>query len=454
MMFQDAPTSEIEAMLSKLSKMKSNDLPNPKTDRTPAKNISPPSPFADVGLQNIASSASGARILFATDEWFAAADNLLEEGPPIFDPALFCNEGKVMDGWETRRRREVGHDWCLISLSARAYIFGVEIDTAHFTGNNVPSISIEAADLSPSHVTNMATGLPGSMERLLYGGKQGVGFNPEEVREAELACRSGMDWTELLGVTPLFPGYEESRMHYFTTSGNVGTHLRINYFPDGGVARIRIWGQEAPPAGRSKKPIYLPITTGKLCTVVPHSTTCQPPSQQIYKYPEISCETLGGEGVGCSNKHYGEPWKLIQSTMGKDMGDGWETARHPSRPPILFKDAATGLVDSPLTDWAILKLGKVAVDGVARIILDTKHFRGNYPESVHIEGVFIDEGTGDVMSPQLSWFALVPRTRMAPDSEHIFERDLAQLENHSESVSHVRVSIYPDGGLSRVRVYG
>ena len=107
-----------------------------------------------------------------------------------------------------------------------------------------------------------------------------------------------------------------------------------------------------------------------------------------------------------------------------------------------------------MTDWAILKLGKVAVDGVARIILDTKHFRGNYPESVHIEGVFIDEGTGDVMSPQLSWFALVPRTRMAPDSEHIFERDLVQLENHSESVSHVRVSIYPDGGLSRVRVYG
>jgi allantoicase len=137
------------------------------------------------------------------------------------------------------------------------------------------------------------------------------------------------------------------------------------------------------------------------------------------------------------------------------MGDGWETARHPSRPSILFKDKATGLVDSPLKDWGILKLGKPAVDGVARIILDTKHFRGNYPESVLVEGAFVESYVSDDTVPtEANWFTLVPRTRMSPDSEHVFERVLEQLENSKNAVTHVRVSIFPDGGISRVRVYG
>ena len=451
------PTSTSD-ILAKLATLKIDDAPMPMTTtQTTAKSDPPPSPFftAGVGLQNVASASAGARILFATDDWFAKAECLLNDAPPVFDPNAFCLEGKVMDGWETRRKREPGHDWCLISLCNRSHIFGIEIDTAYFTGNNVPAISIEVVDLSPTSVSNMVSGLPGAMDRLLHGGQQGVGCTPEEVEAAQLACRTGIEWIELLAKAPLCPGYEETRLHYFTTSETVGTHLRVNYYPDGGVARLRIWGTEAPPHARDKKPIYLPITTGKLCTVVPHSTTDSTPSQQSYDYPEISCLTLGGVGLGCSNKHYGEPWQLIQPNLGKDMGDGWETARHPSRPSILFKDKATGLVDSPLKDWGILKLGKPAVDGVARIILDTKHFRGNYPESVLVEGAFVESYVSDDTVPtEANWFTLVPRTRMSPDSEHVFERVLEQLENSKNAVTHVRVSIFPDGGISRVRVYG
>ena len=420
-----------------------------------AKNVTPISPFfvaADDGLKNFASAAAGSRILYATDEWFAVADNLLEDGPPIFDPSLYCSEGKVMDGWESRRRREAGHDWCLISLSHRAILVGIEIDTAHFTGNNVPSISIEVADLSPCHVTNLVKSLPGSVERLLFGGQQGTGCTPEEVSAAEMTCRKDVEWSELLAKTSLRPGYEESRMHYYTTTSNVGTHLRVNYFPDGGIARLRIWGMEAPAIIQVKKPMYLPITTGKFCTVVLHSSTDEPPSCKEYEYLELSCQTFGGEGVGCSNKHYGEPCQLIQPTMGKDMGDGWETARHPSRSSILVKDTATGLVDSQLKDWAVLKLGMHGTNSVARIIVDTKHFRGNYPESVLVEGCFV--GPGELVSMEDIWFTLVPRMRMAPDSEHVFERDLDQIENSNKAVNHLRVSIFPDGGLSRVRLYG
>jgi allantoicase len=52
----------------------------------------------------LTSSLLGARVIFATDEWFAIADNLLNPNPPTFDPNAYCSQGKVMDGWESRRR--------------------------------------------------------------------------------------------------------------------------------------------------------------------------------------------------------------------------------------------------------------------------------------------------------------------------------------------------------------
>jgi allantoicase len=388
------------------------------------------------------SASAGAQVLFATDEWFASANNMLQDGPPIFDPDAFCEQGKVMDGWETRRRREAGHDWCIIKLAHRAQIVGVEIDTAHFTGNNVPAISLEIADLNTHRESVMVSGIPGVVERILHGGDQGVGHTPEEVHEAEESCRR-VKWKELLPASPLRQGYEPTRMHYFNVS-DFGTHVRVNYFPDGGVARLRLWGTSIVAATKIIRPPYVPISTGKICTVVHHKDTNLPPSRQDYVFPELSCSSNGGVGVDCSNKHYGHPELLIQPTLGKDMGDGWETARHPERPAILKRDPKTNLVDSPLMDWAVLKLGRVAPEGIARIILDTKHFRGNYPESVQIEGCV--EGK--------EWFPLIARTRMAADAEHVFDANLQQIENATRAVSLVRVSIYPDGGLSRVRVYG
>lgn len=421
-----------------------------------AKNVQPPTPF--VGYTNFLSADAGAQVLFATDEWFASANNLIKDGPPIFDETAFCEQGKVMDGWESRRRREAGHDWCIIKLVHRAEIIGIEVDTAHFTGNNAPQISIEIADLNTQKESRMVSGIPGVVERILHGGDQGVGHTPEEVQEAEESCRR-VEWTELLPVSPLLPGYEETRMHYFHVPATNGTHIRVNYFPDGGVARLRLWGNSIQSATKIKRGPYMPIETGKICTVIHHKDSARPPSQREYKYPELSSSELGGIGVDCSNKHYGHPQNLIQPNLGMDMGDGWETARHPNRPAILKKDPTTNLVDSDLMDWAVLKLGKAAPQGIARIILDTKHFRGNYPESVSVEGCNAETGStaDDVichLQDESAWFSLVMRTRMCPDAEHVFERDLLQLQNATRAVTHVRVSIYPDGGLSRVRIYG
>eukprot|EP00521_Asterionellopsis_glacialis_P006644 CAMPEP_0195284072 /NCGR_PEP_ID=MMETSP0707-20130614/2410_1 /TAXON_ID=33640 /ORGANISM="Asterionellopsis glacialis, Strain CCMP134" /LENGTH=527 /DNA_ID=CAMNT_0040343367 /DNA_START=134 /DNA_END=1717 /DNA_ORIENTATION=- len=443
----------------------------------PCRNVQPVSPYASSNkFTNVCSSKGGSQVLFATDEWFATADNLLQDGPPIFVDDLYCEEGKVMDGWETRRRREAGHDFCIIKLSERCQeIQALELDTAHFTGNHVPHISIQVADLSIQEEQSMVMGMPGVLERLLNKGKgiQGTGHTPQEVEQAEEACRQ-VEWKDLLPYTALNPGYENSRMHSFDVSSGTlllsnmsgATHVRVNYYPDGGVARMRLWAPSAESLSSEhcqvapvyKKKLYAPITTGKVCTVVAHSSQEIMPSRQDYEFPELSCDQQGGKGLACSNKHYGEPRQLIQPTLGKDMGDGWETARHPERPSILVKDPQTNLVDSDLMDWAILKLGSVALDGIHRIILDTKHFRGNYPESVCVEGCYAERGMTDDMvvctevGPQ--WFPLIHRTRMAPDSEHVFDRPLAQIANATRAITHVRVSIFPDGGISRVRIYG
>lgn len=407
------------------------------------------SPFEQQGYVNAGSSGKGARILFATDEWFAAADNLLKDSPPVFDPDAYCEQGKVMDGWETRRRREAGHDWSIVRLSQRTKLFGIEVDTGYFTGNHVPAISVEVADLNPSDEVSMVVRFPGAVERLLHGCIQGTGTSPDEVQQAEEAC-SRVSWKEILPKTNLLPGYDETRMHFFTLHDPTATsHVRINYYPDGGIARMRFWGTPLETPKPQGRPPYVPIKTGRRCTVVSHGEAIMP-SRQAFDYPELSAEFNGGMGLSCSNKHYGDPWNLIQHSLGKDMGDGWETARHPNRPSILVKDPNTSLVDSPLSDWCIIRLGSLAEGGIKRIILDTKHFKGNYPESVKVEGCFA-EGT-EFQDYETEWFPLIPRCRMAPDSEHVFDRH--QITNADRFVSHIRVSIYPDGGLSRVRVYG
>jgi allantoicase len=446
---------------------------------------------------NVGSAQNGAKILFCTDEWFAASDHLLrgDEQPPTFDPAAYCAQGKVMDGWESRRRRAAGHDWCIIKLSCRADLTSVSVDTAYFTGNHVPAISIQAADLSYSQEQALIAQFPGILSRLLYGGQQGTGCTPDEVASAEAACAT-VTWTEALPRTPLNPGYESTRYHKFplqpcntlTTAeaaaavaavstgtdaeesngrGTIATHVRLNYYPDGGVARLCIWGiplkQQSPPDIPS---LYMPVQSGPLFTVVSHESGQELPSQQCNgSVPQVSCVEEGGVGVSCSNQHYGVPSNLIQAPSGKDMSDGWETARHPNRPSILMiRNNSNGLVDWTLSDWCILKLGKT-VGAIDRIILDTKHFKGNYPESAQVEGCCltpvdtttneaVDDDAAIMSSPSIHWFPLLPRTRLGPHAEHCFEASKEQVHNATKPVSHVRFHIYPDGGLSRVRVYG
>jgi len=133
---------------------------------------------------------------------------------------------------------------------------------------------------------------------------------------------------------------------------------------------------------------------------------------------------------------------------------------------MIQQDPKTKLMDTPLNDWAILKMGSAAKKPIQKVILDTRHFLGNYPESILLEGcvcetTFPEEDDNhdeeesfwkSSDSDSVQWFPLVSRTRMSPNAEHLFE-GANQIQNASKPITHVRLSIYPDGGCSRVRVY-
>ena len=273
-----------------------------------------------------------------------------------------------MDGWETRRRRSAGHDWCVIKLCSglssntgidsvhRSYMLSqIELDTAYFTGNQTPRISIEAMRVipPPSITSNdddnttthdddnknedyLYNWMPGAATRLARGpggkGVRGTGQSPTVIARALDACRSvarrqqqqsnyqgvnpSGEWITVLHMTPLQPGYETSRYHTFEIMDEVKrriemmggvTHVKFNYFPDGGVARIKVFGHPCIIPHVTKKKMRKTSANINDCTagptIHPHSSPHPPPSSRASSYIELSSDLHGGLGLACSNKH-------------------------------------------------------------------------------------------------------------------------------------------------------
>ncbi len=160
-------------------------------------------------LADLASARVGGRAIATNDDFFASKANLVKPGPPIWIPDKYTSKGKWMDGWESRRRRVPGHDWCIVQLGMRGIVHGVNVDTSHFTGNYPSHCSIEAVDL--------ASGPPPSAY-----------------------ATEGPPWTTILEKTALRGNGDN-----FIAIGDrrPWTHLRLSIYPDGGVARLRVYGE-------------------------------------------------------------------------------------------------------------------------------------------------------------------------------------------------------------------
>ena len=343
-------------------------------------------------LPDLALSSNGGKVLFATDDFFEICESLLLPADPVFDVNAYVPEGKLMDGWETRRKRAVGHDFCIIKLGFEGIVEKVLADTAYFTGNHVPAISIQAISTT---------------DEFDFGriAKRGTCATQALIEEVDALSKY---WTEILPFTKLQPGYPETRLNHLSLSSNVkATHIRLNYYPDGGMARLRVYGTVVPNWDNLKGTI------------------------------DLAALKNGGKALEFSNAHYGHPMRMLAPNRSTGMHDGWETARNLNRPSI-FK-MVDGMIEMVGKDYAVIALGHSGV--LEKVLVDTNHYKGNYPESCLLEY------STAVENPV--WKTLVDRVKLSAHKEHEFG-----VLSGNERVSLVKITIFPDGGVSRLRVFG
>jgi allantoicase len=208
-------------------------------------------------------------------------------------------------------------------------------------------------------------------------------------------------WQELLPYSPL---HGNQRNAFELSSQQVWTHLKLDIHPDGGVARLRAYGSVHRDWSRSG-------------------------DQSL----DLAAALNGGRALICSDEHYGSMHNLLLPGRGSSMADGWETRRR----------------REPGYDWAVLRLGHAGT--IERIEIDTAHFKGNYPHQVSVNAALLGaQGAADLASQCLYWPPLLEPRLLQADHVHSFVSELRDVGR----VSHVRVNMHPDGGLSRVRLFG
>jgi len=307
-------------------------------------------------LPDLALRSLGGAVIWANDELFAEKENLVSPGPSVYRPASFGHKGQVYDGWETRRRRDAGHDTAIVRLGVPGVIRGVVVDTAWFKGNYPPAVSLDAIEVD--------------------------GYPTAE----QLAADPG--WVPLIERSRV---YGDTRNNFEVSSEQRWTHVRLNIYPDGGVARLRVHGE-----GRPDKRF---LGVGPV---------------------DLAALENGGLVLDASNRFYSSPQNLIFPGQAQVMGDGWETARR--------RDDAN--------DWVRIRLAGPGRVRPAEI--DTSYFIGNSPGAAALTGLRADG----------QWIELLPRTDLLPDTRHRFLIDAGDV------VSEARLDIYPDGGLARLRLFG
>ena len=318
------------------------------------------------GLVNLASPKMGTTILAFSDDFFGEVTRMLNDKDPIFIEDKYDNHGKWMDGWESKRRRDGGNDWAILKLGSAGIISKIEIDTSYFTGNFPPFFSLEG----------------------IY---------------SETEPNKDSNWKSLIAKTNLVG---DCKNNFELNLKEKFNFVRLQIFPDGGVARIRLFGEVKYNWDRFN-------------------------NEEII---ELSSLKLGGSILAYNNAHYGDVSALLSEGRGKTMGDGWETRRR----------------REPGNDWIIIKLAQKG--NIEKIEIDTAHFKGNYPDRASIQAISIDRNvtTKDLIQSSVNWDVILNETKLTADNIHEYEIN----SNSKAEATHIRLNIYPDGGVSRLRIFG
>lgn len=319
-----------------------------------------------VDFPDLAAARVGGAAIATNDDFFAPKENLLLAHEAEWRDHEYTPQGKWMDGWESRRRREPGYDWCVVRLGLTGVIKGFVVDTKWFRGNFPESCSIEAALI------------PGPLD---------------------LRAIAGARWVE---VVPRQKLQGDSKNYFEVADGSRFTHVRLNIFPDGGVARLRVHGE-----------------------VVPDWTKLRAHGGLV----DLAALENGAHVLACSDMFFGSRHNLIKPDRSVNMGDGWETKRR----------------RGPGNDWSLVRLA--AAGTIQRVEVDTTHFKGNAPGRCVLEACV---GPRDAKPDALIGWRTVVESPLQPHTRHFFDDALRRVG----PVTHVKLSVFPDGGVARLRVWG
>ena len=320
-------------------------------------------------LTDLVSERLGGKVLSCSDDFFAEMENLIKPGRGIFIVDKYTDRGKWMDGWESRRKRVPGNDWCIIQLAVPGKIRGVDIDTNHFLGNHPPFASLEACTLNVS-----------------------TGIDFEKV-----------NWKEILPRSLLSPGAQNL---FEIRDEAIYTHIRLQIYPDGGVARLKLYGEVFKDWTRVNE------------------------NDEV----DLAAAINGARSVICNDMFFSHMDNLIMPGRGVNMGDGWETKRN--RTP-------------GNRDWVIVHLAHPGT--IRKVIIDTCHFKGNYPDTCMLEGCAIPNmAPVDLTAPSIQWTTILSQMKLQADHIHEFTKEILS----KNIFTHIRLTIFPDGGISRMRLFG
>ena len=316
------------------------------------------------GLIDLAQPRLGTKVVYKTDDFFASANRIISPTIPVFKEGVFDKHGKWMDGWETRRKRDPGHDFLILKFGKPGRIKKVDIDTSFFNGNQPSKVSLQAC-ISKKNLPNKKT-----------------------------------KWTTILNKKKTKPNSH----HFFGISNkSIFTHIKLNIFPDGGVARLRIFGE---------------LVVGKL------------------KNKEINLTSVfnGAAPIACNNEHFGKAENVLAPGRGINMGDGWETRRSRGKN----------------FDWLIIKCATAAK--IKKIQIDTHHFKGNYPNQCSIQASLIKgkPSAKKIVAISKKWKQLLNKVKLKAHKKHNFINKLMK----KSKINYIRINIFPDGGISRIRLFG
>ena len=316
------------------------------------------------GLIDLAQPRLGTKVIYKTDDFFASANRIISPTEPVFKVGVFDKHGKWMDGWESRRKRTAGHDFIIIKLGKPGTIKKVDVDTSHFNGNQPAMVSIEGANSKSNKINQLK-------------------------------------WQPLLSKKKT----RANSHHYFTVNSNkVFTHIKFNIFPDGGVARLRLYGSIA----KSNK----------------------------LKDKKINLASLldGSSVIACNNEHFGKAENILAPGKAKNMGDGWETRRRRGK----------GF------DWLILN----SLDGkeIDKIEISTHHFKGNFPSHCSLQAAYLpnSKNSKQIVKSSNTWKYLLKDAKLSANKVHVFKNNLMK----KDKINFIKINIFPDGGISRFRIYG